>query len=130
MTKQYNSKQVNDLIAKFPKHSELDKATADLLNEFPDFKSSDFNTWSDELIPHLVFADFIRFLKEKQNQDNSGLMKRGAEFISNLYDSDKHELKDLVLSSIFENLANSSLAKDLVPLLSAQASEEFRKHFN
>lgn len=124
--------KINEILYKFPPSKDNAKAVEQLLELFPEFKNSKFYGQTDDKIPHLVFADFDRFLREKikEKQNSNKLLKRAADFISSLYDSGKKDLKDLVLSGMFENLANDPLTKCLIPLLSTKAGQEFGKFFD
>lgn len=64
----------------------------------------------------------------KNNPDfiSDEVIKRAAHFISNLNDSGNYNLRDLVRSGIFENLANDNELKSvIVPLLSEKARKEY-----
>lgn len=134
MTKHYSDKEIDDLLSKFPISTDNKKATRLLLENFSEFKDSEFYGQTDESIPYLVFADFCQFLirriEETLDVNKDQILKRAGEFISNLYNSDSKDLKDLVIVGIFENLANDIRTECLINLLTKETGEVFKKFFS
>lgn len=107
------------------------KAVEDLFALFPEFRDSELNQWADDPLPYLVFADFCRFIKNhiKQHPNPDPFMKKAADFISKLYDSENENLMDLALTGVFEELADDSSTRVLADLLSPTASQAFMCFF-
>jgi hypothetical protein len=133
MSKQYNSKEVDDLLAKSPTSQDNKIATKNLLKKFPEFKNSEFYGQTDKELPYLVFGDFNNFLldKIKNSPDprKDKVLKRAVNFISNLYNSDKQDLRDLAIAGVFESLASEPEAKKIIELFSPEVGQAFKNLF-
>lgn len=133
MDKQYNSKEIDDLLSKLPISQDNKIAINDLLEKFPEFKNSEFYGQTDKELPYLVFGDFDNFLLDKikntldPRQDE--VLKRAANFISNLYNSGKQDLQDLAVVGAFESLASEPEAKKIIELFSPEAGQAFKNFF-
>jgi hypothetical protein len=133
MSDQYDEKEVEEILSKFPLSKDNENATKKLLESFPEFKNSEFYGQTGQL-PYLVFADFCRFVLHKikitgTNNNLDILLKRVGEFIVELYFSNSEDLKDLVRAGMFEDLSNDPKSVILLDFLPSEVAMDFKSFF-
>jgi len=111
---------------------ELQDATKDLVESFPEFKKSEFYGATDSEITYLVFGDFDRFLldymmKNLDSISSDDLIKRFCSFVNKLYDSGNNNLRELVLVGMFEYLGQYQISRKLIPCLSKDVGGKLGK---
>ncbi len=131
MDYKYNEKEINDLLLKNPIPKVNEDAVSRLVGSFSEFKSSKFYGQSDKKIPYLVFYDLSNFLLYKlaitPGVAKDSFLIKTSKFISDLYDSDDKDLKDLVLVGIFEIIGEDEKSRKLIPLLSINTGKALCK---